>query len=330
MTVLATDFGYGWVKAQLGDKLIQFPHALGTPDPVRFRPQALGTGASYPLTVKREAESHSYFVGEAAIRQSRYTWSLVARKRNPWELRALLAESVDRLTHSDLNVDLLVSGLPVAWYAEDQDEHIAALKGDLHFCRGTGQWHTVSVQQVAIVPQPVGTLLSLAFDPREPKVKFTTPGYRTGVLDIGHFTTDAIITDGSDYLAPKSFSVPIGISLLQEDLRRVVRQAYRRELSMQEADAALRSNVIRIAGEERPLPLDPAKEALASRILAEVQNHWGEALDLDAIVVTGGGAHILFDAVKAVYAHAVTVDEPELANLRGYRLYGEAMMGGVE
>jgi len=333
MSTLSIDFGYGWAKSILTTTkptYTQFPHALGTPDPVRFRPDALGARAGYPISVRRDGETHSFFVGELAINQSRHAWSLIARQRNTWELRALLAESIDRATNGQsVDIDVCVSGLPVSWYAEDKAEHSEALLGTTEYSKGDA-WHAIDIKKVYVIPQPLGTLLYLAYGEQDTSILTAIKDkYLTGVIDIGHFTTDCITVKGADYLTPihRSFSIPIGISRLQGDLAQIVQQAYRRELDPREADEILRRGSIRVRGKEEKLPIDNAITSLCTEIMSEVQSHWGEALDLDQVVVTGGGAHVLFNGIKTIYPHARSVTNPEEANVRGYEVYAKALEG---
>lgn len=329
MTTLSIDLGYGWAKSIHDGSLTQFPHALGTPDPVRFRPEALGARAGYPITVRRGDESHAYFVGELAIDQSRHAWAAITRRRDTWELRALLAESIDRATKGqDADIDICVSGLPVSWYAEDKDEHKKALLGDTEYRRGNGPWRTISIAKVLVIPQPLGTLLYLAYSEEDIAVREAIKNhYLTGVIDVGHFTTDCITVKGADYLTPihRSFSIPRGISRLHGDLRQILFQAYRVEMDAMEIDAVLRKGSIRIKGKEEKLPLEDAVRSLCTEIMAEVQSHWGEALDLDQVIVTGGGASMMFPCIQEVYSHATSVIRPEEANVRGYEVYAAAL-----
>jgi hypothetical protein len=57
---------------------------------------------------------------------------------------------------------------------------------------------------------------------------------------------------------------------------------------------------------------------LAAQIIAQASQLWNGAAILDAILVTGGGALLLGDAIKAHWKHARIVSDPVFANATGY------------
>lgn len=309
---LALDLGYGWVKALYGPTLVTFPHAIGSPDAIRF-----GKSAG-PLTVSYGEELRAFYVGELALKQSRHTWAPITRKRDAWELRAMLAEALARLGISG-EIPLLISGLPVGWYAEDRGEHEQALQGEICYARGSRPQQTVTIEKVVAIPQPMGTFYHLA-----QKDESLLQGC-TGIIDLGHHTTDGGATEDGVYISPESFSLSIGIHSLHEDLRAAVRENWKRELTPQEADKALRTGKVWIGPKSYLPPIQFAAQSLASEILGEVKSQWGEGLGFRRIVVTGGGAHILGAAVEKTWGHVQLVEEPELANVRGYQVYGEEL-----
>ena len=317
---LSIDFGYGWVKALLNTRSITFPHAIGTPDPVRYRTDST---TAHPLTIRLGGETHSYYLGNAAVLQSRHAWSRVEKDRDPWELRAILAFAVAQLsTNVETVIDTLISGLPVGWYTEDKASHAEALTGALEYQYKTDVWKKLEVKRTAVLPQPLGTWLHVA--QTQPELK--DPDFITGIIDVGHFTTDCVqISGGEGYLAPQSFSFPVGVKKLQDDLILAAQQAYSYELTPQQADKALRQNYLKVRGEQKPLLIDSSITALTSEITARINSLWQGARALDGVIVSGGGAHFLFNAIRALYPHAITVDEPELANVRGYQVFGEGI-----
>ena len=67
--------------------------------------------------------------------------------------------------------------------------------------------------------------------------------------------------------------------------------------------------------------MQPAVEALSQQVIAFARDLWGSARDFDRIILTGGGAYYVADAVKQVYPQTLVLHEPHTGNLRGFFKY---------
>ncbi len=72
----------------------------------------------------------------------------------------------------------------------------------------------------------------------------------------------------------------------------------------------------------KPVDLEPVVdrilEPMAQAVIAQATQLWNGAAGLDAILVAGGGAHLLGSRISRHFQHARTVDDPVFANARGY------------
>ena len=93
------------------------------------------------------------------------------------------------------------------------------------------------------------------------------------------------------------------------------------ELSLHDVDLAVRRGGLTVEGERRTLPPGSA-EALTKGLETVVTT--GRSLwpnggrGLDALVVGGGGAHVLAEPLRRAFPHAVVLNQPQLAGARGF------------
>jgi hypothetical protein len=96
------------------------------------------------------------------------------------------------------------------------------------------------------------------------------------------------------------------------------------ELSLHEVDRAIQAGVVRVHGEPVALQslVTPAVGEIETAIIARARDLWGEAADLDAILVTGGGGAPVYDTIRSVYPHARLLDNAFWANAEGLQRFG--------
>jgi len=67
-----------------------------------------------------------------------------------------------------------------------------------------------------------------------------------------------------------------------------------------------------------PALVDALASDLAGQVIAEASHLWNGGATLDAVLVTGGGALLLGDAIRKHWRHARLVPDPVNANAVGY------------
>ncbi len=321
---IGLDVGYSHTKAVHGSVRVIFPSVVGTPDKARFSLYAEdGLILTHPFHVQ---------VGAKAVTQSRF---LQRREDRHWvesdEWIALSLAALTELT-SATSVELrVVTGLPVAFFADRQVVRDRLL-GE-HKVQREGRYRqTFRVVDCRVIPQPFGTLLSAALDDRGRIVDQTLATGAVGVIDIGGKTTNLLSVNRLAEISHETASVNVGawdaVRAIQiwladrypglEDLRphMVVEAMIARQVKYYGETVDLRAVV-----EET---LDP----LAEQILAEASQLWNGGATLDAILVTGGGAHLLGQYVQRRFRHARVVSEPVFANALGYWRFAQRLATG--
>jgi plasmid segregation protein ParM len=327
--IVGVDIGYGYTKAMGEGKQVVFPSVVGKSERIRYEDdirRAYGTEDTPAMAFITEEGDR--FVGELALLQSRVQWTLLDRSRveDP-SARLLLLAALSELVGKGLATRefRVVTGLPVNWYV-DRDK-IAAQWTGRHVLRrvnGDQTVHRLSIADVLVLPQPFGSLFDLLLSDEGQIADEDLARGRLGVIDIGTFTTDYVLVDALRYIEKGSGTIASAMSQACALVGRSLLDTYHLELRMHDVDRAIRRGHVTIYGEERDIEwlVSPVLDAISAEILAQAATLWGDGRDLDAILVTGGGALVLGERIQHRYRHARTLPDPALANVRGFLKYG--------
>jgi len=324
MITAGADIGYGFSKAQAVSPRISrvsFPSAVGNVERIAFQNELITDGGGKVVKLNGRA----YFYGDMALLQSRIVSTLLDRSRvdDPMNQQLFVALLYELIQEVGQNQPMrVVTGLPVEYFA-DRAKLIEQWQG-VHHVEVGGEMQHFHVERVFVVPQPFGSLFATILDHEGRIANTTLAGGRVGIMDVGTYTCDFVVADALRYIEKMSGSVPVGMSRALQFVQRDILAEYGRELTLHEADRAIRSGVVRIKGEVvdvRPMA-DAYIEELAAYLIAKARDLWGEGVDLDTILVTGGGAAWIGEAVREVYPQAIVLEQPFWANVTGFALYG--------
>lgn len=317
---IGLDIGYSAVKAVSGDRRVNFPSAVGTPDKARFSLN----GATNVILV----EPDHVQIGDSAIAQSRFIHRREDRKwiESPeWYMLFLAAMTeLTAATRADLRV---VTGLPVAFYS-DKDAVRDRLLGDHRVQREERHAQNLTVSECRVIPQPFGCLLAASLDDRGYITDQRIAGGTVGVIDAGGKTTNLLSVNRLTEIGHETASVNVGAW----DAVRAMRTWFDQHCP----DLDLRDHQVieRIIARQtnyygQPVDLSAAVgailEPLADEVLAAASQLWNGAAALDAILVSGGGALLLGPYIVDHFPHARVVDEPVFANALGFWRFSQRL-----
>lgn len=311
---IGLDIGYSAVKVVSGDRRATFASVTGTPDRARF--SLNGSGPDLTLV-----EPVHVAIGDNAVVQSRF---LNRREDRHWidsdDYHHLFLAALTEATRAT-SVDItLVTGLPVAYYT-DRDQLQNRLDGIHRAQRAKRHAQQFRVQNLRIIPQPFGSLLSIALDNRGRVTDQDLAAGTIGVIDIGGKTTNILSVYRLAEVGRETASVSIGAW----DITRSVRQYLAEhcpdlDLRDHQIQHAIRDRAITYYGEQ--LDISPVVAAatnhLADQVIAEASQLWNGAAGLNAILLTGGGAHLAGPRLKLYWPHARLCPDPVYANASGY------------
>jgi plasmid segregation protein ParM len=319
--VLSVDIGYGYTKGIGPDGLrFSFPSVIGNAEEITFTSDLFAS----PMGPTVRFGGRRFFYGEQALLQSRLRTTIFDRSRIQDEtyrllFAACLAELSQQL-HDGANLNV-VTGLPVGFFSDRQDV-VISLEGEYHL--EVDDPVTFGVEQVFVVPQPFGSLFRELLNEDGVISNMDVEHGRVAVIDVGTYTVDFIVADALRYVQRFSTSIPTGWNEVVSNIQRTLSDRYRLDLTVHEVDKAMRSGGPRVKGQPIDLGplLRPALRELEGTVVAKARDLWGEGATLDLILVTGGAAEHVADAVQAVYPQAQTVPDGFWANAEGFYRFG--------
>lgn len=312
MTVAGIDIGHSAVKMafRTPDGTLrhrQYPSVVTPAIPLSFDPQPEVTRSD---TV--ELEGRRYFVGVTAVSQGAQAASGLSMD---WihapEHQVLMERARRYLDSHQAQPDLVVLGLPVVTFARQQEELAR---------QGLDVFRT----DVVVVPQPWGAYQHGVLN--ENGEHLTSKGTLLAswaVIDVGHFTTDFMLMERGRWIEVASGSCG-GIYKAVEQLKKLLHARGLQTTSL-ECEEALRAGFIRNFNERLSVQAD-IEEAVAVVVNEIVETgtrlFGGVVRRLDAVLLAGGGADIIYPTLRERWPHTVTSEDPRMAIAEGMRRWG--------
>lgn len=324
MPVRAIDVGYGNVKYCQGETEGQllcghFPSIASL-----FTGMDRGAGVmSTRDLIEVESGNSRYLVGRDSID------TLSARDDRG---RTLLASYIDMPQHlallrgalayiGDLHIELLVSGLPVSYFAQDKERLAERLRGEHRFPEG----RIITVRDAWVIPQPVGGFISYFMDSGQ---LGNLEDLKSLTIDVGYYTVDWLVCRGLKMQEERSGSTTGGMSLILEKLAELIsvdRQARLSDTHL--IDTGIRNGFrTRIQGQPYDFShLIPKMDDHITAVMQSVAKSVGSLDDIDVIVLVGGGASCYQKiARKLLNNRDIIVPGDSLyANVKGFYLAGQ-------
>lgn len=225
-----------------------------------------------------------------------------------------------------------VTGLPVTYFARDQQRLVEQLQGEFRVQREGRSWQRFRVTRMTVIPQPFGTLLSEVLNDAGRITNQSLAAGRVGVVDVGGKTTGYLCVHNLAEIPAETTSIDIGCWEALTLIRDAVNARYP-GLELDDHETALlvsNGAAVSYYGETRDVS-DIVRQAvapLAERVIAEATTLWNGGARLDAILVTGGGAALVGQALCRRFPHARIVADSAFANARGYYRFARRLHSG--
>jgi plasmid segregation protein ParM len=226
---------------------------------------------------------------------------------------------------SDVNIDLLVVGMPMSQFFTPSGKRSDAVK-----------------RKIDNLLKPIAPIGKTPMPPRIGNVTIVPQG-RTAyfdqivgwdlqakpdfkgihaIIDIGGRTTDLAYLINGKIEGKNSGSLQIGvldvISQLNENLMAQTKRL--RAFPPRALDHALRQRRINYDGVEIDVSasVDSAISKVAGKLIAEIKGRFVDADVADQIIIVGGGAAVFEPVLRSLYKAAVFPENPNWANVRGF------------
>lgn len=324
--LVGADIGYGYSKVVAQHDSVVFPSLAMHGKRLDFAAQEIAS--RHPGEQIHDEDGSLWFVGTLAQSQGRAAELIQLRGRTADEgslghvfrlrmLKAAIGKLYPR--HTDTLHLIVATGLPVA-HMNAANELKAALVGQ-HRIQTDQSDFVANITQVMVMPQPYGTLYSKQLK-ADGQLDPCFTATRTAVFDAGTYTLDLGYDDNGEYIDSLSGSREAGVYLAHECIARAINQRLGRMPSTPICDEVLRTRCLRLNGESHNFAdeVEEATQLLVDNALA-LLNEKLDSTFVDEIYLTGGGANLIYPAIRRVYSNAVLVDNSQTANARGYLNY---------
>ncbi|MBV7326997.1 ParM/StbA family protein [Chloroflexi bacterium TSY] len=330
--IVGLDIGYSHVKLVGDQKRIRFASTVGNWEQEHFSldmAAELGAGAHQqkePLVLR--VDEVTWMIGEEAVLQSRF---LFRREDRDWisssEYNLLYLAALTQLTTASGPSLQIVTGLPVNYFG-DREKLEDHLHGD-HQAQLLGRRRqTFKVEQVQVIPQPFGALLSRVLNEQGEVVDTDLATGRVGIIDIGGKTTGFLVVDNLREIPKETTAIPTGCW----DPIRVIGETINDrftglDLSSHEVIHATVDGAVKYFGKQHDITqvVESALEPLITMIVDETTQRWNGGARLDAVLITGGGAFLIGETLGKHFPHAQIVDDPVFANAEGFYRWGNRL-----
>lgn len=321
----AIDIGYGWTKV-CGETRpeVSFPSVVGSVDVSRF-----GLGRGEPIILSNGMGR--IMVGDEVIEQSRFTHREEGRAwiRSTQYMGLFLAGLTELSRAASVDISL-VTGLPLAYY-DDRPDLTGLLSGSHRVTREYPErvmTHTYNVT-AHVIPQPFGTLFSLAFSSEGKVLDREILEGTVGIIDIGSHTTNILTVSQAREITRGTTSIPTGC---WDIIRGVARQLEGLFPSLERRDHELVQDIIRgevpYYGKRQSIRqvVEEVSLPMAEEIIGAATQHWNSGAALDRILITGGGTFLVGPRIMAHFSRHGRVESPAdpiFANVHGYLRYAK-------
>jgi len=129
------------------------------------------------------------------------------------------------------------------------------------------------------------------------------------------------VLEDLEFVSSKSKGCDLGLSVLLESVKHELEKSFSTSFTLRELENVLKKRSLRIEGAERFVDLDNHIERFAQGVLSFVRNVWGDFKKIDIVILTGGGAEVLYPFLKEEIPHLRVVSSPVFANARGFHKY---------
>lgn len=318
IVTLGIDLGFGYVKVAGQGFRLSFPSLVTEP------------GASSEPAGLIEWSGLKLLVGEGAVEEESPRYAADDEKiTRPEEMCKYLMALAKAADHYDTCQFRVVTGLPPSHYQRShmKQQMIDNLGGAFVF-RYNGQRYAIVVQDVQVDPQAGAAfhdfLLLDDGSPNPANADLTTVPLRSITVDPGFRTTDIYLADGRKAaLKGRSIlTVDKGVWAALEEVSRALSLQYGITKEPQEIERIISTDQrLRVSGQPVPLGelLHAAAVPIAKSIVTTVRRHCGDVRLWDVLLPSGGGWHLLGQALATELGVPVRGNTaPEFANAAGY------------
>jgi len=336
------DCGFGYYKISSGDTNLKFISIVGEPVSDFARTAAVSSMNELLNALAITYNGKKYYVGRNAIVNTRNgRISLRQSNNDDIQTKIKIMTALGLLTNedqTDAEFDIVV-GLPVLEYKNSHEKLYNLLVNGNHpfeFIMHYGNNEVlkkIKLNNIKVISQGEAAFYSYIIDLDGEIIKSRAENVAGVVMivDIGYKTTDIVTMENGRYIEPLSDQLNKGVSQIHQEVLRLTMEQHNVKKELKDMDDIVRtgklfhnrneydmSNIIREAAK-------PFAEDIVENLYT-INN--GDLGSLQTILLTGGGAEIVFPYIKDILKQIVNVEKlynAEFSNSQGYYRYGKLL-----
>ncbi len=330
--IIGLDLGYGFSKITDGSRLYSFPSVVGQARSLSYISE-LSSNHDPVKSINLIIDDREYFVGELANYQSPIIlFSLTENRSDEQIYKVLLLSALSLFFENSGRITKLVTGLPISSYFEMKDSIRMLYQGShqlikKNLMQNTETKITLEIEKIQVIPQPIGTLYELVANQDGVLIENNLTTSRIGIIDIGFHTTDYLVIDHMENIDRLSGSCNIGVGKAYSILNELIKEQLKIEKPIYQLDALVQTRIIKVFGKPFDLSevIEHAFQAIATKIIAEVDNIWTTKWELDQVYICGGGAAFLYKYLQPRFETALLLNQGHLSNVCGFYKLGRRL-----
>lgn len=321
--ILGIDIGYSNLKLAFGPtgnmpQTVLCPAGAAPAD--RFG--ARFDGQAHDDFIHVTVDGEAYVAGVSPDRAELWSRSLHADYCTGTSYRALFQAGL--LLSGMKHIDTLVTGLPVSQHFDEARR--GAVEKQMRGIHAIAPHHNVMVENVRVIPQPVGGLLDYIA-----QENVDLEDARVLVIDPGFFSVDWVVVAHKTLQRHSSGTSLNASSVVLEEACKQIGKELGAEVSTESLENAVRDSkdTVLVAGRRVQITsyIEKASKAIGHVIADSVHKALRtESQMVDLVVLVGGGAGFFREGIQEAFPRleVVTPDEPVFSNTRGFWLMGSA------
>lgn len=298
------DGGYGNTKVVTSrEEKIEIPSVIGGGFKRKYT-DIFGGGKGLNLdNLHVKLDGKDYFVGNLALKESRTPSSAFEdNKINHPSNRVITAATAAMLMNREEEDIIIVASLPLAEFSKQKGEfknYLANFKADVVLLDNDKKiFRKVGFKHAAIFPQGAAA----AYFILNQHHSYFTNNSTFAIIDIGMKTLDVVVIEvgeGLEIIESMTFGFDIGVSLIHEELYRVVQDEAGVSLGIPELDTILR-NKGKWNNYDFSEAIYSGKQELLRMVNDGINERWGasQRKRLNRIFLVGGGGQLLYNEFK--------------------------------
>ncbi|MEF7565970.1 plasmid segregation protein ParM [Bacillus infantis] len=332
--IVGLDHGNGWVKVKTATNQVVLPSYIARKD-------SIGEGITGKSLDIKEYESGNakgevFIWGNDVVKSEKLLSTYGSQDRYKQKYYSLLNEFALTEVLSDLEMDVLenvwvITGVPSEEKGTSVEEDLEKSLMGAHLIKVNGEDKIIKVSKVVILPQPVGTVMSLYLDE---KGYVANEAYETdsvGIIDLGTGTSDLDHINELRRNEDDSLSIPLGMFDVYKRIEKYIKkQNPNADVTPQKVEAQFSSDSY-VISKRAAVDITEVKEKALEEVAMDIKNaitqQWKTWDRFDSIIITGGGASTLGRKLKQLIDDAAPVKESQTANATGFYRYGEFLKG---